>query len=188
MQKETARMKSESAEMEAETVRLNEKYEKLNAELEWLESPAGKAERARQKQVEENNKLLAQAAAMEADIKVVLDKWIGRTEHELIADRFWGLPQKVYETGGIKYLLYELSKVEIVQSATPSTTTTNINTNAYSNDQWEGVKTDTEVTTSSGRPEITQERPCKITFDFQNERMVRWRRQGWACHYLLMGK
>lgn len=45
-------------------------------------------------------------------IETMLNKWTGATEGDLVAHLFWGVPKQTYETGGIKYIVYEFTNVE----------------------------------------------------------------------------
>jgi uncharacterized protein len=118
-------------------------------------------------------------------MKAMLNKWIGVSEGELIVHPFWGVPQQKYETGGVEYIVYDITSVETI-SGTPSTTTTNTNTQTYYNDQWEGVKSNVNVTTTEGRPTEYRTRFCKVIFETREGKLEKWVYQGLDCVHQLL--
>lgn len=112
--------------------------------------------------------------------KIILDKWIGRGERELMLHKYWGVPQQTYETGGIKYLAFDFSSTETI-AGSPAVTTTQVNTQSYSNYQWEGVNTAVTTTSRDGTPAESYKLPCRVIFATQAGLLAQWSLQGTGC-------
>lgn len=95
--------------------------------------------------------------ASRSDFSALLDTWVGAKEHELVAAN--GVPQRIYETGGHKYLTYE-------GSDTSSTFATYVN--------------GPTVTYGYGPGSFT--RSCRVTFEVTGDVVTAWSSEGNSCY------
>jgi hypothetical protein len=73
---------------------------------------------------------LLAGCATTANYEKILQSWVGASELELV--RKWGTPQRVYETGGTKFLTYASSRNIYIPGTAPQYQTTYIgNTASY---------------------------------------------------------
>ena len=98
-----------------------------------------------------------------------LDSWVGQTELSLI--RKWGPPQRSYETGGHKFLVYVSSRNEYVTGTKPAYRTTVIGNTAYTK----------RVGRITGR---NIRKNCQTTFEILGKRIVSWHGKGNDCKAL----
>lgn len=104
--------------------------------------------------------------ATTANYEKILDSWVGASEIDLV--RKWGTPQRVYETGGTKFLTYASSRNIYLPGTAPTYQTTYIGNTAYTN-------------RIGGTPGQNIGMTCVTTFEVRNDRIVSWRWEGNDC-------
>jgi hypothetical protein len=104
--------------------------------------------------------------ATTANYEKILNSWVGANEIDLV--RNWGTPQRVYETGGTKFLTFASSRNIYMPGTAPTYTTTYIGNTAY-------------TTRTGGSPSQNIGMICITTFEIKNDRVVTWRWEGNDC-------
>ncbi|WP_417249955.1 hypothetical protein [Celeribacter sp.] len=116
--------------------------------------------------------LLSLAACMPTveGYQALVDGWKGAPESQLVAQ--WGIPDSVYQTGGVKYLKYQSNRTVIIPGTAPTYTTTMIGNTAYTNSY--GGSAPSAVAMS-----------CETTFMLQNGKIVGTTFRGNDCKAML---
>jgi hypothetical protein len=109
---------------------------------------------------------LLSGCATTANYENILNSWVGLPETSLIEK--WGIPNSVYEAGGVKYLSYSKSQSGYVPGVAPSYQTTVIGNTAYTN-------------AVGGTPGFAFTNTCNTTFMIRNNTIFNWRWEGNAC-------
>lgn len=110
--------------------------------------------------------LLLAGCATEAKYGELLDTWMGATESQLVSQ--WGVPNSVYESGGVKYLTYRNSSTGYVPGTAPSYQTNIVGNTIYTN-------------RIGGTPGFVVNRWCDTTFTVRDGRIVHWSWNGNGC-------
>jgi hypothetical protein len=111
--------------------------------------------------------LLAGCLATTDNYLATGNAWIGHTEIEIVQSA-WGVPQRVYETGGHRFLVYEWHRTGTLPGSSPNYTSTVIGNQIFTNAY--GGTSPTNVTLA-----------CTTTFDLVNDVIVDWQGVGNAC-------
>ncbi|WP_153307520.1 lipoprotein [Desulfospira joergensenii] len=110
--------------------------------------------------------LVVSSCATTAGYKKIVESWIGASELDLI--RSWGPPQQTYETGGVKFLVYNSSRNVYLPGRAPTYSTKVIGNTAY-------------TTSSGGRPARNLNYNCQTTFEVIDDKIVSWKFRGNDC-------
>lgn len=110
--------------------------------------------------------LALMGCATTANYTEMLGSWLAQSEIDLV--RSWGPPQRTYEAGGHKFLVYTSSHSAYIPGIAPSYTTTVIGNTAYTN-------------SVGGTPGQNIGLSCQTTFELAGEWIISTRYQGNNC-------
>jgi hypothetical protein len=96
----------------------------------------------------------------------ILQSWVGKTELELV--RSWGPPQRTYETGGSKFIVFSSSRAVYVAGTPPAYSTTIVGGTAYTN-------------RIGGTPGQVIGMRCQTTFELREDHVIAWQWHGNDC-------
>jgi hypothetical protein len=96
----------------------------------------------------------------------ILQSWVGRTELDLV--RAWGAPQRTYETGGSKFLVYSSGRNVYIAGTPPAYTTTIVGGTAY-------------TSRIGGTPGQVIGMRCQTTFELKEDKVIAWQWHGNDC-------
>ncbi len=110
--------------------------------------------------------LFISGCATTEEYRKIIDSWVGSTEIDLI--RSWGAPQRSYQSGDTKFIVYNASRNIRISGTTPTYTTTVIGNTAYTN-------------TTGGTPAKNIQLSCETTFEIRGKIIVSWSFRGNDC-------
>jgi hypothetical protein len=96
----------------------------------------------------------------------LLDGWMGADERSLV--RAWGVPQRTYETGGVKYLAF-ISSREVSSSRSQPVLVQDM------------VNDKSVLTYTPSAPRHFHTLSCETTFEITRGRVTSWRFSGNDC-------
>lgn len=109
---------------------------------------------------------LLAGCASESKYKANMDSWVGHDETRLI--RKWGPPAQTYESGGSKFLVYNMT----YSLGIPGTPTT-ASTGNYGNASF--------TTVTPGIPSQAIDYNCASQFEVKGDKIVAWTSRGDGC-------